>query len=152
MPKKVILIAAVTIDGYIARHSLEITRWSKDLHVFKKQTMGHPLIMGFNTNKTLSSHLKGRRVIIAQRNDDPVNVLKSVKEDICFIAGGGKTYYRFYPFVTHLYITPHPYVFGSGIPLFSGSGMKELKTKFLKLLEIDKENGIFQYQYQVLGS
>ena len=152
MPKKVVLIAAVTIDGYIARHSLEITRWSKDLHVFKKQTMGHPLIMGFNTNKTLSSHLKGRRVIIVQRNDDPVNVLKSVKEDICFIAGGGKTYDRFCPFVTHLYITPHPYVFGSGIPLFSGSGMKELKTKFLKLLEIDKENGIFQYQYEVLGS
>ena len=30
--------------------------------------------------------------------------------------------------------------------------MKELKTKFLKLLEIDKENGIFQYQYEVLGS
>ena len=85
MPKKVILIAAVTIDGYIARHSLEITRWSKDLHVFKKQTMGHPLIMGFNTNKTLSSHLKGRRVIIVQRNDDPVNVLKSIKEDICFL-------------------------------------------------------------------
>ena len=152
MPKKVILIAAVTIDGYIARHSLEITRWSKDLHVFKKQTMGHPLIMGFNTNKTLSSHLKGRRVIIVQRNDDPVNVLKSIKEDICFIAGGGKTYHRFYPFATHLYITPHPYVFGSGIPLFSGSGMKELKTKFLRLLEIDKENGIFQYQYEVLGS
>ena len=152
MPKKVILIAAVTIDGYIARHSLEITRWSKDLHVFKKQTMGHPLIMGFNTNKTLSSHLKGRRVIIVQRNDDPANVLKSIKEDICFIAGGGKTYHCFYPFVTHLYITPHPHVFGSGIPLFSGSGMKELKTKFLKLLEIDKENGIFQYQYEVLGS
>ena len=152
MPKKVILIAAVTIDGYIARHSLEITRWSKDLHVFKKQTMGHPLIMGFNTNKTLSSHLKGRRVIIIQRNDDPVNVLKSIKEDICFIAGGGKTYHLFYPFLTHLYITPHPYVFGSGVPLFSGSGMKELKTKFLKLLEIDKENGIFQYQYEVLGS
>ena len=152
MPKKVILIEAVTMDGYIARHSLEITRWSKALHVFKKQTMGHPLIMGFTTNKTLSSHLKGRRVIIVQRNDDPVNVLKSVKEDICFIAGGGKTYNRFYPFVTHLYITPHPYVFGSGIPLFSGSGMKELKTKFLKLLEIDKENGIFQYQYEVLGS
>ena len=114
--------------------------------------MGHPLIMGFNTNKTLSSHLKGRKVIIVQRNDDPVNVLKSIKEDICFIAGGGKTYHRFYPFVTHLYITPHPYVFGSGVPLFSGSGMKELKTKFLKLLEIDKENGIFQYQYEVLGS
>ena len=152
MPKKVVLIAAVTIDGYIARHSLEITRWSKDLHVFKKQTMGHPLIMGFNTNKTLSSHLKGRRVITVQRNDDPANILKSIKEDICFIAGGGKTYHCFYSFVTHLYITPHPYVFGSGIPLFSGSRMKELKTKFLKLLEIDKENGIFQYQYEVLGS
>ena len=45
MPKQVVLIAAVTVDGLIARHSLEVTSWSKDLHVFKEQTMGYPVIM-----------------------------------------------------------------------------------------------------------
>ena len=39
MPREVILIAAVTIDGYIERHSLEVTSWSKDLSLFKKQTI-----------------------------------------------------------------------------------------------------------------
>ena len=60
MPKKVILIAAVTLDGYIARHSLEITKWSKDIHLFKEQTYGYPVIMGANTVKTLQSELENR--------------------------------------------------------------------------------------------
>ena len=152
MPKEVVLIAAVTVDGFIARHSLEITSWSKDLQVFKKQTMGFPVIMGSNTDKTLFSSLKGRKKVVVRRQDDPKDVLIKIREKKCFVIGGGKTFYRFSSFLTHLFITPHPYVFGSGVPLFSGSGMKELKTKFLKLLEIDKENGIFQYQYEVLGS
>ena len=50
----VILIAAITADGYIARHSNEIVSWSLDLHLFKKQTMGFPVIMGSNTKKTLN--------------------------------------------------------------------------------------------------
>ena len=44
MPDRVILIAAVTVDGYIARHNLEITNWSQDLKLFKDQTMGCPVI------------------------------------------------------------------------------------------------------------
>ena len=54
MPNEIILIAAVTGDGFIARHSNETTRWTKDLHLFKKQTMGHSIIMGSNTFNTIS--------------------------------------------------------------------------------------------------
>ena len=46
MPDRVILIAAVTVDGYIARHNLEITNWSQDLKLFKDQTMGVPCYNG----------------------------------------------------------------------------------------------------------
>ena len=49
-----------TADGYIARHSNEIVSWSLDLHLFKKQTMGFPVIMGSNTKKTLNIDLSGR--------------------------------------------------------------------------------------------
>ena len=150
MPKDVVLIAAVTIDGFIARHSLETTNWSKDLHLFKKQTTGNPIIMGYNTSKVLSQHLSGRKNVIVQRDEDPAEILESINEEKCFIIGGGKTYHLFYSFLTHLYITPHPYVFGKGVPLFDGGDMKELKINFLRLLEIDKQNGIFQYQYEVL--
>ena len=40
MPKEIILIAAVTLDGYIARNRKETIDWSKDLGLFKEQTMG----------------------------------------------------------------------------------------------------------------
>tara|TARA_B100001996_G_scaffold380257_1_gene367404 strand:+ start:227 stop:685 length:459 start_codon:yes stop_codon:yes gene_type:complete len=152
MPKDVILIAAVTVDGFIARHNLEITSWSKDLPLFKKQTMNHPMIMGSNTFKTLTSLLGGRDIVVVHKDDKPQEILNNIKNKQCFIIGGGKTYYKFASFLTHLYITPHPYVFGEGVRLFDVSGMCELKLKFLQLIEVDNKNGIFQYQYQVLNN
>ena len=148
MPSEIILIAAVTIDGFIARHSNEITTWTKDLSLFKKQTMGFPVIMGSNTYKTLINELKGREVIVVHRDDNPKDILESISSKKCFVAGGGKTYSRFYPFLTDLFITPHPYVFGSGVPLFSDE-IKESRLKFNNLVEVSKKKGIFQYQYKI---
>ena len=65
----VILIAAITADGYIARHSNDTVDWSLDLHLFKEQTMGYPVIMGSKTKKTLTLDLKGRNEIVVNRND-----------------------------------------------------------------------------------
>ena len=104
MPKEVILIAAVTIDGYIARHSFEVTSWSKDLKLFKKQTMGNPVVVGSNTFKTLEKDLSGRDVICVSRESIPEKVIRSINKDRCFIIGGGKTYSRFSSLLTHLYI------------------------------------------------
>ena len=75
MPSKIILIAAVTIDGFIAKHSKEKTKWTQDLHLFKKQTRGHPIIMGSNTYNTLSNDLSDREVIIVQRDDNPEKII-----------------------------------------------------------------------------
>jgi dihydrofolate reductase len=149
MPKEVILIAAVTIDGYIARHSFEVTSWSKDLNLFKKQTMGNPVVVGSNTFKTLEKDLSGREVILVSRNSEPQKVIRSIKRDRCFIIGGGKTYSRFSSLLTHLYITPHPYVFNKGVQLFEGK-IKELKLKYKNLIVVNKEQGVFQYQYEVI--
>ena len=148
MPNEIILIAAVTIDGFIARHSNEITKWTKDLHLFKKQTMGHSVIVGSNTFKTLSNELTGREVVIAKRNDNPKEIIQRISTEKCFIAGGGKTNSRFYPFLTHLYITPHPHIFGAGIKLFSNQ-TSELDIVFQKNIKVSKEDGIFQYQYKI---
>ena len=92
MPDEVILIAAVTVDGYIARHELEVTTWSKDLPLFKKQTMGYPVIMGSNTFSTLSKELVGRNTIVVSRKDDPAGVLDAVPDKKCYVIGGGKTF------------------------------------------------------------
>ena len=149
MPDRVILIAAVTIDGYVAKDNLEKIEWSRDLGLFKEQTMGWPIIMGSNTLKTLPGELEGRETWVVGRKDDPEEILREIKSKQCFIIGGGRTYHRFINHITHIYVTPHPHVFGSGIPLFDGLVTRELSLKFQKLIEIDGGLGIFQYQYKV---
>tara|TARA_S200000501_G_C20773974_1_gene721821 strand:- start:374 stop:832 length:459 start_codon:yes stop_codon:yes gene_type:complete len=151
MPKEIVLIAAVTVDGYIARHSLEVTKWSRDLELFKHQTMGNPVIMGSNTYKTLSKELVGRDTIVLNRKNKPEDILNKITSYRCFIIGGGKTYYRFSSFLTHIYITPHPVIFGKGVPLFDGENLKEIDLSFERIIEHDRENGIFQYQYKVMN-
>ncbi len=145
----IILIAAITLDGYIARHSDEVISWSKDLKLFMKQTMGYPVIMGSNTKKTLAVELKGREQIVVHRNNDPKKILDKLNTEKCFIIGGGKTYTKFAPFLTHVYLTPHPIVFGKGIKLFTDL-KGELQLKLEKTIVVDVKGGIFQYQYKVI--
>ena len=149
MSTDVILIAAVTVDGYIARHNLEVTSWTEDLQLFKEQTTGFPIIMGSNTYSTLSAELEGRKTIVVHRNEDPKTVLSSIKDEQCFVIGGGKTYFRFAPYITHIYVTPHPYVFGKGVPLFDGIP-EEMRLVFQDLVTVNDKRGIYQYQYKVL--
>ena len=148
MPNEIILIAAVTVDGFIARHNNEITKWTKDLQLFKKQTMGSSVIMGSNTFNTLSKELPGRQIIVVNRNDNPNEIIRGISSKKCFIAGGGKTNSRFYSFLTHLYITPHPHVFGTGVKLFSDQ-ISELGLVFENSVEVSKKDGVFQYQYKI---
>jgi len=145
----VILIAAVTQDGFIARHSKETVNWSQDLHLFKEQTMGWPVIMGSNTFASLQKELEGRDIIVVHRNDEPTKILAEQNADKCFIAGGGKTNARFAPHLTHLYLTPHPNVFGAGVRLFSDP-IKEMNLIYEKLVPVNDKNGIFQAQYRVI--
>ena len=84
MPNEIILIAAVTVDGFIARHNNEITKWTKDLQLFKKQTMGSSVIMGSKTFNTLSKELEGREVIVVKRNDKPNEIIRGISSKKCF--------------------------------------------------------------------
>lgn len=145
----VILIAAVTVDGFIARNSEEVISWSKDLKLFKKQTMGYPVIMGSNTEKTLAVELKGREKIVVHRNDNPKKILDELNTNKCFIIGGGRTYSKFAPFLTHIYITPHPIIFGKGIPLFPKFDL-ELSLHFVRMVPANETEGIYQFQYRVI--
>ena len=144
----VILIAAVTQDGFIARHENEATSWTKDLWLFKQQTLGYPVIMGSNTWATLKTELKNREVIIIHRNDVAKEVLIKISSKKCFIAGGGRTNTKFFNELTHIYLTPHPLLFGSGVRLFYNS-KEELKLSQEKIVSVDEKSGIYQYQYKV---
>lgn len=146
---QVILIAAVTADGFIARHKNEIITWSRDLPLFKELTMDWPVIMGSNTFKTMPIDLKGRDIHVVHRENDPEKVLQNLNSEKCFIAGGGKTNARFSAFLTHLYLTIHPFIFGKGIPLFDGQ-VNELKLVLEGQLDVIPGEGIFQFKYRIL--
>ena len=144
----IIGIAAVSLDGFIARHSLERVSWTKDLSLFKHQTMGHTVVMGFNTKTTLKNDLEGRQTITVKRKDRPGEILKKINKRKCFIIGGGKTFSMFADHLTHLYITPHPFIFGKGIKLFE-TYKKEIKLKYERNIPVFPEKGIFQYQFKI---
>ncbi|MBT3997477.1 MAG: hypothetical protein HOF04_04325 [Candidatus Marinimicrobia bacterium] len=132
----------------IAKSHDEIITWSLDLHLFRKQTTGFPVIMGSNTKKTLATDLDERQLIVFHRQDDPKEILSKLDSKKCFIIGGGKTYSVFAPYLTHLYLTPHPLIFGKGIPLFFELD-GNLELNFQTLVEIDPAKGVYQYQYKV---
>ncbi len=146
---EVILIAAITVNGFIARRSDEVISWSNDLALFKKQTMGYPVIMGSNTEKTLAVELTGRKKIVIHRNDNAQKILTGLSSKKCFVIGGGRTYTKFAPFLTHLYLTPHPLVFGKGIPLFPDLD-RELSLQFVNKISVNEADGIYQFQYRVI--
>tara|TARA_Y100000782_G_scaffold113609_1_gene146734 strand:- start:811 stop:1266 length:456 start_codon:yes stop_codon:yes gene_type:complete len=147
----VILTAAVTANGMIARHSSETVEWSADLPLFRKQTMGQTVVMGSATEKTLATKLDGRSIVVMHRTMKPEVVLSEVFTDQCFIIGGAKTYTRFAPFLTHLYLTFHPIVFQSdAVPLFSDLN-KELNLSLFKKVMVDEKREIYQHQYKVVA-
>lgn len=146
----IIVIAAVTADGYIAKNESDRLEWSQDLHLFKEQTTGYPLIMGSTTRALLQKELEGRKIIVVHRNDNPANLLENLNSDKCFIAGGGKTYSRFAPFATHLYLTVHPLIFGKGIPLFSLLETP-MNLKLERTIPVPGKPALCQNQYRVLG-
>ena len=144
----VILIAAITADGYIARHSNEIVEWSLDLQLFKEQTMGFPIIMGSNTKKTLTTDLTGRKEIVVHRTDSPKEILAGIKASTCFVIGGGMTNTLFSSYLTHLYLTVHPLIFAKGIKLFEGLA-GELNLSLVQIVPIKGQKSLQQFQYKV---
>ena len=75
---EVIGIAAVTANGYIARHKNERISWSMDLPLFQKQTGNYPVIMGSTTYKTIPKGLPGRQMIVVKRPDSPEMILNII--------------------------------------------------------------------------
>ncbi len=91
-----------------------------------------------------------RNIIVINRNSDPKTILNKLKktEDKCFIAGGGKTNLKFNKYITDLYLTPHPLIFGDGVGLFDKTKI-ELNIKLKKAIKVKGSDNLYQYQYIV---
>lgn len=114
---KLISIAAIGGDYELGKNGNLIWRIKEDMKFFKNTTMGHKIVMGYNTFVTLPSHLPGRTyVILTHRNievegahvfhdfDTLTDYLDTLDEDV-YIVGGASIYKLFLPLVSEMYLT-----------------------------------------------
>ncbi|MEK7581976.1 MAG: dihydrofolate reductase family protein [Patescibacteria group bacterium] len=137
---KVSIIAAVSADGFIARHTTEKANWTSkaDKEYFKSFTKKiGTIIMGSTTFETIGKMLPGRRIIVLSRNktypgirgvetsnETPRELLERLEHEgtrEVVVCGGTTIYSEFMKegLVDTVVLTVEPVVFGSGIKLFT---------------------------------
>ena len=74
------IIAAVSTNGIIGKNNELPWVVPEDLKHFKEKTMGHPIIMGWNTWQSIGEKpLPGRLNIILSRQNRPIPRSKDIK-------------------------------------------------------------------------
>ncbi|MBE6157196.1 MAG: dihydrofolate reductase [Firmicutes bacterium] len=111
------IIASVGKNREIGKDNKLIWRFKEDMNFFKEQTMNKPIVMGYNTFKSLPKILPGRRhIVLTSRNiensnieiynnlDNLINFIKDYKEEVMII-GGATLYNKFIEYASKLYMT-----------------------------------------------
>nr|AIA18752.1 RibD C-terminal domain protein [uncultured bacterium] len=172
----VFIIAAVSVDGFIAEESDQIsTSWTseEDRKFFVERTkQARVMVMGSTTYKTIGRPLPGRLSVVYSKDtaqfseaqqkydesqlrvsqEDPAELIKKLERegfDEVAICGGASIYSLFMKagVVNKLYITLEPVIFGKGVKLF-----QEGISAKLKLIEMKKLNDhTLLLDYDVLG-
>jgi len=113
------MIAAIGKNRELGKDNKLLWRVPADMKFFKRTTIGHKVIMGMNTYKSLSSNgLPGREMIVLsyKKMEDSENVkfVYDVQEIVekyldceeeVFIIGGASLYEQFLPYVEYMYLT-----------------------------------------------
>lgn len=114
---EIILIAAMAQNRVIGRDNKMPWHIPEELQLFKKTTMGYPMIMGRKTFESFSAPLPGRRHIVLSRNEnytpkggeyatsltDALQLCGLV--DKVFIIGGAEIFDQSLPMATKLLLT-----------------------------------------------
>lgn len=138
MTMKVILIATLTADGFIAQASDHLTNWSskEDKALFVEVTKAAGImVMGARTFATIGRALPGRRTIVLTHHPEritaegvetslatPAQLLTRLEHEgatSVAICGGAEVYTQFMEasLVTEMYLVTEPILFGSGLTL-----------------------------------
>jgi dihydrofolate reductase len=141
---RVLLLAALTLDGKLARTHVDFVNWSsrEDKRLFMHTTKdAGVLILGHNTYKTFPAPLPGRLHIVLTRapaeqtpipgvveftNADPRAILDGLaaRGYTTAVLGGGGTINRLFlaaDLVDEIWLTVEPVIFGTGVALFEGA-------------------------------
>lgn len=134
---KPFIIAALTADGYIAKHENHPVSWTSkdDKKIFVSLTKrAGVVIMGSRTYETIGHPLKDRKMIVYTRDktyegvettqEDPEKLLEKLEkegfEEVA-ICGGASIYTLFMNrgLIHKLYLTIEGILFGKGLNLFN---------------------------------
>lgn len=92
------LIVAVSEDWGIGKENQMLFHISEDLKFFKETTMGHSVVMGHNTFKSIGKPLSGRKNYVLSRDKglqiSNVQIIRSISDipKDAFIIGGQEIY------------------------------------------------------------
>lgn len=114
------IIVAASENGVIGRNGQIPWRLPSEQALFKKITMGHPMIMGRKTHEAIGRALPGRTNIVVTSQpdysaegcsvvnsiDDALELAKKARgSDEIFIIGGSEIYNQVMPKVSKIYLT-----------------------------------------------
>lgn len=165
---KVILIGAITIDGKIARGSLDPINWtSKEDKIFfaRESKRVGIIIVGHNTFKAIGRFLPQRLMIVLTSkakklksipgkvefiDGKPKEILAGLKKRgfrEVIVAGGGRVNALFLKsgFIDELWLTFEPRIFGMGVSLFERETF-DLSCDLISLSKINKNAFVVKYK------
>ena len=109
------MISSVGRNRELGKNNDLIWHFKDDMRFFKRMTMDHKVVMGYNTYKSLPGDLPGRQIIVVSSKKIPgVEVVNGIEpivvkyqdvEEEVFICGGASLYRQFLPYAKKLYLT-----------------------------------------------
>jgi dihydrofolate reductase len=174
---KIILLAAVTLDGKIARNQTHFVDWvsREDRQRFISITKeAGVIIMGHNTFATLPAPLKGRLHIVMSTKPNekrsipgiveftnlaPEELLNRLEERgyvEAVLIGGAQvnTLFLRCEKVNEVWLTIEPRIFGAGLSLFEEVAL-DVRVKLLEIEQLNAEGTVllkYQVQYEPVSS
>ncbi len=136
------MISSVGKNRELGKNNTLIWHFKDDMKFFKETTMGHIVVMGYNTYKSLPGNLPGRHIIVVSydpiENVECVNGIEPIIEkykdsdEEIFICGGASIYKQFLPYASKLYLTEISATDDEADTFFPNFNKKEWKRTLIK--------------------
>lgn len=167
---KVFIIAAITVDGFIARDQNQRSiDWTspEDSKMYRQVTQAAGVtIYGSRTFDTIMRGLPGRKTIVMTSHpetyanienveattDSAVDIMRRLEQEgqeQVAVCGGATIYHQFLQagLVDEIYLTIEPLLFGEGVPLISDK-LPDLKLQLAEVKHLNQNT--LQLFYKVL--
>lgn len=168
---KVFIIAAISVDGFIAPSvDTSSVEWTSkgDKQFFTERTkQAKVMVMGRTTFETIGRALPGRKIIVMSSKPKPeeyaaipdsevkytpqtpsniLDELETAGHKEVAICGGSQIYFAFMEagLVDTLYLTVEPITFGKGIGLFKKE-LPQTKLELQEMKKIDEHTVLLEY-------